>query len=199
MRKYNRNFRSSALENQIFQEKNKEIRTLKKEISNLKKYYSKDYLTNTLNKSNGIRRLQYEINKSLARNCPTTIAFIDVDDMKSINDKFGHCSGDKLLFTLGKIITSNIRKEDFVFRFGGDEFVIVFSNSDVSNSLKICTRIKNSLNDVNEKNEFPFSICISCGISQYNGIEKIGINELLKKADNAMYENKRDKKIHNGR
>ena len=63
---------------------------LKNEISKLKKYYSKD----NFNKSNGIRRLQLELNRTIAQNAPTTIAFIDVDNMKAINDNFGHCSGD---------------------------------------------------------------------------------------------------------
>ena len=91
----------------ILQRKNKEIMNLKNEISKLKKYYSKDNLTNTFNKSNGIRRLQLELNRTITKNAPTTIAFIDVDNMKAINDNFGHCSGDKLLFSLGNVITTN--------------------------------------------------------------------------------------------
>ena len=60
--------------------------------------------------------------------------------MKAINDNFGHCSGDKLLVSLGSVITSSIRKDDFVFRFGGDEFVIVFPNADKEQATKIIRR-----------------------------------------------------------
>lgn len=174
----------------ILQRKNKEIMDLKNEISNLKKYYSKDNLTNTFNKSNGIRRLQLELNRTIAQNAPTTIAFIDVDNMKAINDNFGHCSGDKLLFSLGSVITSSIRKDDFVFRFGGDEFVIVFPNADKEQATKIIRRIQESISAINQKEKLPFYISISYGISEYNGNTKIKINEFIKNADIAMYQNK---------
>lgn len=174
----------------ILQRKNKEIVDLKNEISNLKKYYSKDNLTNTFNKSNGIRRLQLELNRTITQNAPTTIAFIDVDNMKAINDTFGHCSGDKLLVSLGSVITSSIRKDDFVFRFGGDEFVIVFPNADKEQATKIIKRIQESISAINQKEKLPFYISISYGISEYNGNPKIKINEFIKNADIAMYQNK---------
>ena len=68
----------TIVKRKILQRKNKEIADLKNEISKLKKYYSKDNLTNTFNKSNGIRRLQLELNRTITKNAPTTIAFIDV-------------------------------------------------------------------------------------------------------------------------
>lgn len=177
----------------IIQRKKKEIKTLKREISNLKKYYSKDILTNTFNKTNGIRRLQFELNKSLTKNVPTTIAFIDVDNMKAINDNFGHCIGDKLLITLGKVITSSTRKDDFVFRFGGDEFVIVFPNASKPEAKKILDRIQDSLSHINIKEKLPFYISISFGLSECEGETKISISEFIKNADTAMYNNKNSK------
>lgn len=194
MGKNTRNYRviklRTVVNRSIVQRKNNQMKKLKKEISKLKEYYSKDNLTNTFNKSNGIRRLQLELNKSLTKNTPTTIAFIDVDNMKAINDNFGHCSGDKLLVSLGNVITTNIRKDDFVFRFGGDEFVIVFPKADKEQSNKILRRILKNISEINLKGKLPFYMSISYGISEYDGNTKIRINEFIKIADINMYYNK---------
>ncbi len=194
MGKNTRNYRviklRTVVNRSIVQRKNNQMKKLKKEISKLKEYYSKDNLTNTFNKSNGIRRLQLELNKSLTKNTPTTIAFIDVDNMKAINDNFGHCSGDKLLVSLGNVITTNIRKDDFVFRFGGDEFVIVFPKADKEQSNKILRRILKNISEINLKGKLPFYMSISYGISEYDGSTKIRINEFIKIADINMYYNK---------
>ena len=78
----------------------------------------------------------------------------------------------------------------FVFRFGGDEFVIVFPNADKEQATKIIRRIQESISAINQKEKLPFYISISYGISEYNGNTKIKINEFIKNADIAMYQNK---------
>lgn len=185
---------NSSSYNDLLIKKDSEIKRLKKQLFHLKKQYSKDPLTNTLNKVNGLRRLQVEINKSQVNKTPTTIAFIDVDDMKAINDNYGHCVGDDLLLTLGNIISTNIRKGDFVFRFGGDEFVIVFSDTDKEQAASVLKRIEKKIELFNKSKENIFNIDISYGINEYKGQEKIKIYNFLDSADINMYENKRLKK-----
>lgn len=186
---------NSSSHNDLLIKKDSEIKRLKKQLFYLKKHYSKDPLTNTLNKINGLRRLQIEINKSQINKTPTTIAFIDVDDMKSINDNYGHCVGDDLLLTLGNLISANIRKWDFVFRFGGDEFVIVFSDTDKDQATSVLKRIEKKIEIFNKSKENIFNIDISYGINEYKGEEKIKIYNFLDSADINMYEHKKMKKF----
>ena len=159
---------------------NKVIEEMK--IDSLTKLFRKDIFEEILQKELAFAKRDNKYNLS--------IAYLDLDNFKSINDNFGHCSGDKLLFSLGSVITSSIRKDDFVFRFGGDEFVIVFPNADKEQATKIIRRIQESISAINQKEKLPFYISISYGISEYNGKTKIKINEFIKNADIAMYQNK---------
>jgi len=117
------------------------------------------------------------------------IIFIDIDNFKSINDRYGHVVGDRAIKRLAQILKSSVRDEDLVVRYGGDEFLILLKNTNRQVAEKILDRIMNTLRELDE---FEFSLTISGGIEELKDIH--GIVESLKSADDKMYNSKKMKK-----
>jgi len=116
------------------------------------------------------------------------ILMIDMDNFKRVNDDFGHLVGDKVLKELVKILKKNLREQDKVIRYAGDEFIIVVENGEISYLKKIATRIKEEV----EKAVFENNIkcTISIGIARYPQDAKC-LEELIELADQALYFSKR--------
>ncbi|MFK7768194.1 MAG: GGDEF domain-containing protein [Mariniblastus sp.] len=122
---------------------------------------------------------------------PTSIAFIDCDNFKTVNDTLGHNEGDNLLVAVGKVLNESTRDGDCVSRYGGDEFVILLSNTGKEKAFEILTRIKQSLDQSMLQNYWPvtFSMGIATFLSPTDSIESA-----IHKADEMMYERKRHNK-----
>ncbi|PUU87457.1 GGDEF domain-containing protein [Halanaerobium sp.] len=113
------------------------------------------------------------------------LILIDLDCFKKINDKFGHLTGDKVLVKFVEIVKSSIRDEDYLIRYGGDEFIIITDNEDREIVESIVNRIKEKCQSVDE---FSFDILMSYGIAKIEGNDDI--NKTIYKADKALYKNK---------
>ena len=119
-----------------------------------------------------------------------TVVMCDVDDFKTINDTFGHLMGDEALRALGRVIADNIRIGDVGIRYGGDEFLIVFTTDKKE---VIDSRMKKIATDLNQVLHLPdYRITLSIGIA-FNK-EKEKLEELIKKADDAAYYSKQNGK-----
>jgi len=119
-----------------------------------------------------------------------SLAIIDIDDFKVINDSFGHPTGDDVLKKVGDILTDNtlLRKSDICGRFGGEEFLIILPGTSSRNSLHPLNRLREYFQKYefeNDKGE-PFHITLSCGVSQNNPKDR-GVEDILKRADEALY------------
>lgn len=120
------------------------------------------------------------------RNFPLSIIMGDVNGLKLVNDVFGHLAGDKLLKTIGDIISKSIRKSDVAARWGGDEFTILLPNSKISDSNKIINRIKKKIKET----YFEYgNLSISLGTDTKNSEEE-DINKIFNSAEKLMYQNK---------
>jgi diguanylate cyclase (GGDEF)-like protein len=119
-----------------------------------------------------------------------SIIFIDIDYFKNLNDTFGHLAGDNILLFISKILKENTRKIDTVYRYGGDEFVILLPETNLNSALQTAIKCQKALNK--EKfNETKSYISLSFGIASY-GIFKINTKKkLLKAADKALYNSKK--------
>jgi diguanylate cyclase (GGDEF)-like protein len=118
-------------------------------------------------------------------NEPFCVLLTDIDNFKKYNDTFGHLEGDKLLKDIVNIFKSNTREFiDVVGRYGGDEFVIIFSKISIDKARDMAERILSKLNQ--KSIEF---ISLSMGIYEYK--DESSIDELLKKADGLMYKAKK--------
>ena len=122
---------------------------------------------------------------------PFSVIFIDIDKLKLINDAFGHQIGDDLLTTASEVIRNSCREEDLVFRWGGDEIVILLPKTAQIDLEKIANRIRKNCDGA----EFePIDLNISLGTAteeKYN--EGPSLEHIIRKAEERMYENKMDK------
>ncbi len=151
----------------------------------------KDVMTGTLNRGSGIKFIedQLEVCKNMKKTM--TICYIDVNDLKVINDMLGHREGDYLIKTIVRTIKENIRETDVISRLGGDEFVIVFPGCTMDYTEKLMDRISGKLRQLKPFSNKDYTISISYGFSQYDGEKEITVDGLLDKADHQMYQNKR--------
>lgn len=122
------------------------------------------------------------------------LVFIDIDGMKLVNDNFGHTEGDKALIATAKILNQTFRKSDVIARMGGDEFVVL-SEADTVSGSNILTRLQKNLDRHNAANNSNYRLSLSAGIVECSSCQtQCSIGELLKKADELMYESKKVKK-----
>lgn len=122
-----------------------------------------------------------------------SFAMIDIDDFKIINDTFGHQKGDDILAHLGDVIKANIRTDDICIRYGGEEFLLAFKNTDDDSALKILDRIKVAFSEhIFTYGSVEISCTISAGLAY--GKEHTDINTIIAHADNALYQAKRSGK-----
>jgi diguanylate cyclase (GGDEF)-like protein len=122
-----------------------------------------------------------------------------VDDLKYVNDTYGHQAGDSVLSFVGKVLIESLRKIDVSARYGGDEFAVILPNTNKRGSLIVAQKIKNSIKNMPFKFKGEeFEITLSIGITTYpeNAPDK---ETLIEKADRALYESKeqgKDKVVH---
>ena len=117
-----------------------------------------------------------------------SIAYLDVDNFKGVNDKSGHAAGDELLKKIGKIIVSNIRVTDVAARLGGDEFAAIFPETDAEKVKIILKHVKEKLDEMAKANNL--SVSFSIGVVTCSGGD-CTIQELIKEADAQMYKVKK--------
>jgi diguanylate cyclase (GGDEF)-like protein len=118
------------------------------------------------------------------------LLYIDMDDLKWINDHCGHKEGDRALTDLARILKRTFRESDIIARIGGDEFVVLLESTPENDEI-LMTRLYENIKDCNAKGLRPYKLSISVGSAQYDPENPISLDELLSKADALMYAQKR--------
>jgi diguanylate cyclase (GGDEF)-like protein/PAS domain S-box-containing protein len=126
-----------------------------------------------------------------SRNKPIAIVIGDLDDLKYINDNYGHKNGDKYIIKTADIMRNNFRDEDIVARIGGDEFAVILPNTDYKTAGSICRRIKKQCK---ENNKYRM-LSISMGYEVKNN-NSASLEEIFIQADKKLYEEKQTKEKH---
>jgi diguanylate cyclase (GGDEF)-like protein len=171
-----------------------EIRTLSLEQANVKLAHlaSHDPLTGLKNRLNLEEELAGLIKHYKIHHLPYAVVMLDIDWFKKINDTYGHDAGDFVLCELSEIFLTSVRPQDSVYRAGGEEFVIVFNRITQEQALNKSEKIRQRIQEHSfVYNEHEFDITISAGVYHPDIIEIDTIQEVLKLADNALYEAKR--------
>ena len=119
-----------------------------------------------------------------------SLILIDVDNLKEINDTYGHIAGDKVIEIVGQAIKKCIRKEDAGLRYGGDEFIILLFNQDKKAAYRVIERIRREINKLAAGQGM--NIQISAGAAYYDCLRNMG--DIIKMADRDLYKEKRVKK-----
>jgi diguanylate cyclase (GGDEF)-like protein len=145
-----------------------------------------DSLTGILNRRGIEEKLREECALSAREGRIFSIALIDVDYFKSINDQFGHAVGDSALRSIVDMVLAKVRKYDYLGRFGGDEFLLILPSIDGRDSLAIVERLCQSIKVVELSSDF--SLSVSIGVAQYSPIDSV--STLLARADLALYKAK---------
>jgi diguanylate cyclase (GGDEF)-like protein len=150
-----------------------------------------DYLTGALNVRAFDEVARQEISRARRHERPFTVAYIDVDNFKTVNDSFGHSAGDALLRTTVKVIESDLRSNDVVARLGGDEFAILLPETAYGPAATVIRRIRNRLLEEAQKRQWP----VTFSIGVLTCIEPPGtVEDVIRRADALMYSVKNEGK-----
>jgi diguanylate cyclase (GGDEF)-like protein len=164
--------------NRVFRER--ELR------AELKRLSTRDGLTGLFNRRHFDENLEHEVSRALRQSYSLHLLFIDLDGLKTYNDKYGHQKGDNLLRELAEVIKENIRKDvDSAYRYGGDEFAVILPHANRQQALMVAERLLNSFNSRSAS-----SNSLSIGLAKledaYDTL-KDNIENLIRIADQALY------------
>lgn len=149
-----------------------------------------DSLTGAANRRAFYEIAKREIDRAARFSRPITLAYIDIDDFKQVNDTHGHSEGDTLLRSIARTLTDNIRSIDLVSRLGGDEFAILLTETDQENAKTALNNVQAELLRTVKNNHWP----VTFSIGTVTCYKSCNLDELIKEADNLMYSVKRSGK-----
>lgn len=150
-----------------------------------------DSMTGLLNRSKLDAVLTDELARFGRNKRPFSVLMIDVDHFKTLNDNLGHIVGDEILIAVAKVLANSIRSVDFAARYGGDEFVVILTETTADAAIKTAERIRMQVVEVGNKlKEHKIAITLSIGISHSLPEDK-SPTLLLARVDNALYEAKK--------
>jgi diguanylate cyclase len=174
-------------------EAEQEIVRLQSELSETSEMVRHDQLTGALNRKGLEEALDRELARSQRRKTPICVALLDVDNFKSLNDTYGHHTGDDALVHLARVIRETMRPHDSLVRYGGEEFLIILPDTPLPDAVSALTRLQRELTKrfflhQNEK----LLITFSAGATAFRAGETR--NETISRADAAMYQAKKSGK-----
>jgi diguanylate cyclase (GGDEF)-like protein len=150
-----------------------------------------DYVTGAASTRHFYERAQIEISRYKRTRHPLTLAYIDLDNFKAVNDRLGHIIGDKVLRVVTQIIQKQIRPTDILARLGGDEFALLLPETGGQEVKQVMDRIHSSL--VDEMLSNGWLVTFSIGVVTYHQMPR-SVDEMVKMADGIMYSVKSDSK-----
>ncbi|RUR35458.1 sensor domain-containing protein [Vreelandella populi] len=182
---------SVSRSNQLFEKLTETKSLLEQKVSLLRTLKDTDPLTGLPNRAALTKYLDQEMLSRKRNGMAFAVAFVDLDGFKEINDRHGHHVGDKTLQLMAERLTGNLKSDDMVARFGGDEFVIFlkgcFSASLVEESL---TRLVSKLAEPFKVDALPLNLSASIGVTLYPQAKDVEPGQLIRQADQAMYQAK---------
>ena len=153
-----------------------------------------DSLTGLYNRR-GLMTMGNELLKSARRDSESVaMLFVDLDCLKTVNDRYGHDEGDEVLRRVAAVIREALRERDLACRIGGDEFAVLLRKSSESGPQPVIQRLRDALDRCNRSSDGPCRISISVGYTEDDPARPDVIGTMLRGADRAMYSTKRDKK-----
>lgn len=169
----------------------KEIDQVQEKRKALEKEILIDQLTGISNRRAAKRRLKDEIHRYQRYRQFFSVLLFDIDHFKSVNDKFGHWAGDKCLKELIKRIKPMLRETDFVARWGGEEFVILFPGTDMESAAGVAERLRKAIENTRfVYNKQEIAVTVSIGVTEVRS-DDANLEAIFNRADKAMYEAKK--------
>jgi diguanylate cyclase (GGDEF)-like protein len=152
-----------------------------------------DGLTGLFNRRHFDQRLAYELGRVRRDYSPCSLIMIDIDHFKNVNDRYGHDVGDVVLRHVAQVLAQTLRQTDIVCRFGGEEFVVILPVTSIREALRAAERLRlaikrSSVTVVGQT----ISVSVSAGVAFCSPQEQIEQDELIRRADQALYRAKAD-------
>lgn len=147
-----------------------------------------DELTGLYNRRHVLQLAQNEFERARRYHRPLSAIMLDIDLFKHINDTFGHPVGDRVLRALAVCCRANLRTVDIIGRYGGEEFLILMSETDHPKALEAAERIRRQVEEIRmNTSRGPVSVTISLGVGTLNSDSSMTLDQLIIKADDALY------------
>ena len=168
---------------------NEQIRTIQYDVTLL--LAKSDPLTGLYSRSTMARRLREEHARSRRMRISYCVALIDIDNFKSINDGYGHSVGDTVLQATAKSLSQHLRPYDYLFRFGGDEFLLCLPHTDTATAHSVLSRLRLEVEQASVPVEDHENIRITASFGLACLVDGVEVETLLDRADHALYQAKR--------
>jgi diguanylate cyclase (GGDEF)-like protein len=168
-----------------------EVIELRQSLAELSNLVQTDTLTGIANYRYFLKAIEQEIERTQRSGQPTSLIMLDIDFFKKVNDQWGHEVGNQALIHLSRLLQQTVRKLDIPCRYGGEEFVIILPNTTLTTCIPIAERIRKVIeaSPLNIANQL-LQLTVSLGISTYSAGQQITIEELVKSADQYLYQAK---------
>jgi diguanylate cyclase (GGDEF)-like protein len=167
------------------------LSSLKKALEHERELAQTDYLTGAVNSRLFYDLLQAEINRSLRYKHPFTLAYIDLDNFKTVNDELGHSTGDQVLCSIVNQVKNNLRKTDVIARLGGDEFAMLLPETRQEAAQVVISKLQHDILSCMQQNNWP--VTLSIGVLTYIDTPQT-TDDAVRKVDGLMYSVKRGSK-----
>ncbi len=151
-----------------------------------------DEVTGLFNQRKLLEDLSYYISRYSIEKKGFSLLFIDIDYFKNVNDQYGHIVGSQLLVDMATVVKAQLRSNDLVYRYGGDEFIVLLPSSTVEDSKKIAIRISEAVKSAEFKidSEIKYKLSLSIGIAEYPN-DASSAKSIIEFADKMMYLSKK--------
>ena len=167
-----------------------EKRQLEQKASELGRHAFEDQLTGLANRRRVDHELPLLMSASRDRGVPLSIAVIDLDHFKRVNDRHGHGVGDDVLRAIARILLDNIRSSDLLARMGGEEFIVLFGGTALSVATEACERLRRSV-EAFDWGELAPGLAQTISVGVCDAADNLDVRGLVERADAALYQAKR--------
>lgn len=170
-----------------------ELRNLVQSVKNrvaryrvLRDLMEHDSLTNLLNHTKSKEHLDIELARATRNQTPLTVAMLDIDHFKNVNDSYGHPVGDRVIKSLVLLLRQRLRKTDIIGRYGGEEFLVVMGATDANTACAVLNSIREDFSRIqHDSDKGEFHVTFSAGVAECSGLRTA--TELTRAADEALY------------
>ncbi|MBZ5697820.1 MAG: diguanylate cyclase response regulator [Acidobacteriia bacterium] len=146
-----------------------------------------------LHNRRGFRALAEQHLRLILRNGAALLVYVDLDELKTINDTYGHLEGNRALIATANVLRASFRQSDILARLGGDEFCVLMTDARQNTAQQVRKRLQRRVDFTNAHSHGCFRLSLSIGITQVPVVHQPPLEELIRHADALMYEEKRNK------
>ena len=165
------------------------VKTRANRYRKLRSYMARDSLTGLYNHTNIKELLNQELARAMRADAPLSFVMLDIDHFKTINDNYGHATGDHVIKTLARLLIKRLRKVDLIGRYGGEEFAVILPDTALTAAKRVIDELRQNFENIPFEHENQiFMVTFSAGIAAYPACDNF--NLLMDRADHALYKAK---------